>query len=141
MIVEMVERFLDTNIMLRHFLNDDPVMSPACRALIQAIEQGRETVWTTDLAIAEVVFVLSSKRRYNIPREMIRDNLLAVINLPGLKLPNKRIYARVFHLYTMLPIDFIDAYHAALMESRGAHELYSYDHDFDRIPGLTRHEP
>src|SRR6266487_1142131 len=99
------ERFLDTNIFIRHLTNDHPVHSPACFALIQAIEQGLVTAWTSDLVIAEVVFVLSSKHLYNLDRKTIRDLVLPLIGLPGIKLVNKRLYYRVFDLYTTLPID------------------------------------
>lgn len=133
--------FLDTNIFLRHLANDDPVRSPACLALIHAIEQGRLDSWTSDLVIAEMVFVLSNKRTYKLDREKIRDLILSLISLPGLKLANKRLYNRVFDLYVALPIDYVDAYHAALIEAREGHELYSYDLDFDQIPSLTRLEP
>lgn len=137
----MPEPFLDTNILLRHLLNDDPVQSPAARSLIEAIEQGRETVWTTDLTIAEAVFVLSSKRTYNLPRAEIAAAILPVIGLPGIKLANKRLYSRIFALYTTLPIDFIDCYHVAIMENRGNPTLYSYDTDFDKVPGVKRLQP
>jgi uncharacterized protein len=137
----MTARFLDTNILLRHLLNDDPIQSTAALALIQAIEQGRVTVWTSDLVIAEVVFVLANPRTFHLGREAIRDLLLPLINLPGLKLPRKRLYRRIFDLYTTLPIDYIDCYHAALIERRRPGELYSYDTDFDRIAGITRVEP
>lgn len=134
-------RFLDTNIFIRHLTNDHPQHSPACFALIQAIEQGKVQAWTSDIVVSEVVFVLASKNLYNLKREMIRDLLLPLINLQGIKLPNKRMYRRVFDLYTSLPVDYVDAYNAALMESRKQREIYSYDVDFDKIPGITRHEP
>lgn len=133
--------FLDTNIFLRHLLNDDPVKSPACFALIQAIEEGRLTAWTSDLVIAEIVFVLSNKKTYNLSRERIRDILLPIILLPRLTISPKRLYPRIFALYTTLPIDYIDCYHAALMERRGERDLYSYDTDFDRVSGIARTEP
>jgi predicted nucleic acid-binding protein len=47
----------------------------------------------------------------------------------------------VFELYTSLPIDYVDAFHAALMENRQRPEVYSYDGDFDRVVGLLRVEP
>jgi predicted nucleic acid-binding protein len=34
-----------------------------------------------------------------------------------------------------------DAVHAAVMLNHGLTHLYSYDHHFDQIPGLTRLEP
>ena len=134
-------RFIDTNIFLRHLTNDHPTQSPACFALIQAIERAEIQAWTSDLVIAEVVFVLASKTLYNVSREAIRDLILPLINLSGIKLPNKRLYHRVFALYTSLPIDYTDAYNAALMESRKRSEIYSYDTDFDRIEGIRRMEP
>jgi predicted nucleic acid-binding protein len=137
----MTARFLDTNILLRHLLNDDPVKSPACFALIQAIEQGEVLAWTSHLVIAEMVFVLSSKKTYNLSRPEVRDRLLPLINLPNLKIPQKRLFSHIFQLYTTLPIDYIDCYHAALLEGQEGSELYSYDSHFDQIKSLQRLEP
>lgn len=134
-------RFIDANIFIRHLANDHPVQSPACFALVRDIEQGSVIVWTTDLIIAEVVFVLSSKHGYNVGRPALRDMLLPLINLPGVKLGNKGIYRRAFDLYTSMPIDYIDAYNAALMENRKQTEIYSYDADFDRVSSIVRIEP
>lgn len=126
-------RFIDANIFIRHMANDHPVQSLACFALMKDIEQGSVVVWTTDLVIAEVVFVLSSKHSYSVGRSALRDMLLPLISLPGVKLSNKGIYRRAFDLYASMPIDYIDAYNAALMESHKQTEIYSYDRDFDRI--------
>ena len=56
-----------------------PQQSRACRDLIEAIEHGRVTAWTSDLVIAEIVFVLSSKHTYNLDRSVIRDLLLPLL--------------------------------------------------------------
>jgi predicted nucleic acid-binding protein len=138
---DLPEYFIDTNIFLRHLTNDNPIQSPACFALIQVIEQGKIQAWTSDLVILEVIFVLSSKTLYNVGREKIRDLLLPLINLPGIKLTNKRMYRRAFELYTSLSIDFTDAYNAALMESHKKTKIISYDKDFDRISTVKREEP
>ena len=134
-------RFLDANIFIRHLTNDHPVHSPACFTLIQAIEQGKIQAWTSDLVIAEVVYVLSSKRLYKLSREQIRDLLLPIINLQAIKLLNKRMYRHVFDLYVTTPIDYNDAFSAALMQSHKQREIYSYDAHFDHIPGIHRLEP
>lgn len=136
----MTAPFLDTNILLRHLLNDDPLLAPRCKALIESIERGKQTVWTTDLVIAEVVFVLSNKKTYGVAREGIRDVLLPIISLPGIKLPNKRVYSAAFDLYTSLPISYVDAYHAALIQHQEHHALFSFDTDFDRVRGVVRQE-
>jgi predicted nucleic acid-binding protein len=137
----MKPRFVDTNIILRHLLNDDPAQSPASFALIQSIEQGAILAWTSHLVIAEVVFVLANKKIFGLSRDEIRDRLLPIINLPNLKIAQKRLFTRIFSLYTCLPIDYIDCYHAALLESLQDVDLYSYDAHFDLIEGLRRIEP
>src|SRR5713226_7960388 len=127
----MSRPFLDTNILLRHLLNDDPLLSLTALAIIEAIERGDIEVWTSDLVIAEVVFVLSGKKTYDLSPQEIATLLLPIISLPHLKLPRKRLYRRVFTLYTALAIDFIDAYNAVLMEHRGERTILSFDTDFD----------
>lgn len=93
------------------------------------------------LGYSEVVFILSNTRTYNVSRPSIRDHVLPLIGLTAIKLPHKKLYSRIFALYTDDAIDFVDAYHVALMAARNDPELYSYDHHFDRIPRVRRIEP
>jgi predicted nucleic acid-binding protein len=137
----MSATFVDTNIFLRHLLNDHPTHSPAAFRLIQSIERGKQIAWTSELVVAELVWVLSSKQGYQLPRERIFSLLVPLLSLPSLKVPHKRLYPRIFDLYVRLPIDYVDAYHAALIQHRSEHELYSFDTDFDHVQGLTRREP
>ncbi len=132
--------FLDTNILLRHLLNDHTTQSPACFRLVQSLERGEKTAWTTHLVVAEVVWVLSHAP-YDVPRETIGELLLPIISLPGLRLPGKRMFQRVFDLYASQPIDYVDAYHVALVEQHGQVGVWSYDTHFDRIAGIERREP
>lgn len=132
--------FVDTNVFLRYLLDDDPHASPAAREMIDAIERETIRAWTSGLVLAELVFVLSSKRQYGLPADEIAEALLPLIQLPGLRLPNKGIYPRAFALYVDLGIDYIDAFHAALMEREGKREILSFDTDFDRVQGIVRHE-
>lgn len=131
--------FFDTNLFLRQILADHPHQSPRCRALFLEIEAGRVAAWTSPLAIAEIVWVLSG--RYGFTRSQIRAALLPLIKLPGLRIENKAMFDRAFELYAAARIDYIDCYHAALLEARGETALYSYDTDFDRVPSLRRQEP
>jgi predicted nucleic acid-binding protein len=134
-------RFLDANIFIRHITGDHAEQSPVARWLFEDIEQGRVAAWTTDLVIGEAVYVLGSKQTYRLDRSTVRDGLMPLVNLPGLDLPSKGFLTRAFDLYVSLPIDFPDAFHAALIEQRGETELYSFDEDFDRIPSLVRIAP
>ena len=133
-------RFLDTNVLVRYLTADDPEKAKASFGLLLRVERGEEAVMTSDIVIAETVYVLQS-RTYGMSRERIRDLVEAIIELRGLRLPRKSLYARAFDLYCGSRISFADAYNVAYMERNGLHEIYSYDTDFDRVEGIGRVEP
>lgn len=137
----MEKAFLDTNIILRYLLRDDEAKAERCLALLEKAEKRGIQLQTSDLVIAEVVWVLESPSAYSLPRERIRDLLLPIIFLPGVRLTNKGIYRRIFELYLDQNIDFIDAYNAAYMEKQGLTQIYSYDTDFDQVGSVNRLEP
>src|ERR671914_1564235 len=128
--------FLDTNIFLRHLLQDDPLHSPKASAFLKRIEEGEVKVRTADTVIFETVFTL--QRSYGKEKAAIRDTFLPLLELPGIVLPNKRRYRKVFSLYVEKNLPFADAYHAVLMEQLNLTEIVTFDTDFDRITGISR---
>lgn len=133
------EVLLDTNVLLRHLLHDHPEQSPASTALLERIESGVLAGWITPMAVAEMVWVLSGSP-YGLTRADIRDGISALIEVPGLRVVDNRALLRALELYASMSIDFIDAYHGALAEETGS-KVYSFDRDFDRIPGVIRLTP
>ena len=131
--------FLDTNIILRHLLADDELKARRSTELLARLERGEAKARTSDVVIAEVVFVM--ERSYHVPKEEIRDHLLPIILFRGLALPRKRLYLQTFELYIGKNISFADAYNVALMESLQITAVASYDQHFDRIEGIRRFEP
>jgi uncharacterized protein len=131
--------FIDSNVVLCHLHGDHPEHSPRATALVARIERGEMEAQLSDMVLFETVFTL--ERSYKIPKAQIRDAILALLALPGLVLPGKRRYARIFEIYVGLNLPFGDAYIAAEMERFGANELYSFDKQFNRVPGITRLEP
>ncbi|MGH3090636.1 MAG: PIN domain-containing protein [Rubrobacteraceae bacterium] len=64
-----------------------------------------------------------------------------MLELPGVVLPGKHRFRKVFAYYVDYNLPFADAYHAALMDHLKLDEIVSFDKDFDRIPGIKRMEP
>jgi predicted nucleic acid-binding protein len=128
--------FLDTNIFLRHLLQDDADQSSKASAFLKRIEQGEVKVRTSDTVIFETVFTL--QKGYHRQKAAIRDTLLPLMELPGIELPGKRRYRKVFALYVEANLPFADAYHAVLMEQLNLTEIVTFDTDFDHIKGITR---
>jgi predicted nucleic acid-binding protein len=135
----MPDIFVDTNVLLRHLLQDDPDQSPRASSFLAGIERGDVTAYIADTVVFEAVFTL--QRRHGVSKQAIREALLAFVRLPSVILPDKRRLLRVFDLYVDAGLSFADAYHVAIMEQRGLDKIASFDRDFTRIPGITRVEP
>jgi len=131
--------FLDTNILLRHLLQDHAEQSPRATAYLARIESGDIRVRIAETVIFETVFTL--QRQYGQPKSAIRDILVPLIELPGIVLPGKRRMREVFDMYVDLNISFVDAYHAALMKRLGLRDIVTFDRQFNRVRGVRRVEP
>ncbi len=135
----MAVAFLDTNILVRHLVGDHPEQSPLATAFLRRVEAGEVTVRTAETVVFETVFTL--EHYYQQSNVRIREMLLPLLELPGIRLPGKRRLRRVFDLYVDLNLPFADAYPAVLMEHLKLTTIVSFDRHFDRVPGVTRHEP
>jgi predicted nucleic acid-binding protein len=131
--------FLDTNIVLRHLLQDHPDHSPRATAYFRRIALGELRVRTSEIVVFEVVFTL--ERTYKLPKIQIRDAVLSLLGLPGIVFPGKRRFRKVFEYYIDLNISFADAYHIVFMERLNLEEVITFDRGFDRVKTITRVEP
>ena len=117
-------RFLDANIFIRHLTYDDPQKAAACTELFRRLDAGQETATTCEAIIAEVVYVLSSRRQYGLPPAEIRTRLAPILAVPGLRLANKCVYLRALDLFVEhRNLDFEDVLLAAHMERVGESEI------------------
>jgi uncharacterized protein len=136
-------RFLDANILLRFLAQPvsaaDQRKAELARDLLLRVERSEERVTTSLLVIFETIFTLH--RTYRAPRDAIRDRLTEIISLRGLTLPGKRLLLQALQLFAQTNLSFGDAYNVVSMQAQGITEIYSWDTDFDHIPGITRVEP
>lgn len=133
--------FVDTNIFLRYLTNDDVTKARKCFTLFQKAKAGEIALTTSEAVIAEVVYLLSSKRVYNLAREKVVALLRPLLHLSGLKLPYRAMHLRALELYAAFTLDYEDALTIAHMERQKITNIYSYDRDFDQIPAIKRLEP
>ena len=134
-------QFIDTNIFIRYLARDDPAKTHACQALFQRVNLGEIIVTTSEAIITEVVYVLTSKRLYNMPRDQVRALLYPILTMRGLNLTHRATYLRALDLFTSSNLDYEDTLAIAHMERRNLTELVSYDRGFDKLGIVTRREP
>lgn len=133
--------YIDTDVILRLITGDDLRKQEDAAKLFKKVVQGELILSTPDTAIADAVFILSSTKHYNLPRPEIRDALSALIRYTNFKVDNKQAVLTALDIYAAANIDFGDAVLIALAAQTDSKTIYSYDHDFDKFPDITRKEP
>ncbi len=135
----MEKIFVDTNLFLRYLTKDDPAKYDRCRELFKKAVEGKVSLFTSEMVIAELIWTLLSY--YKVPKAEVIEKVSIIISTPTLHLVDKAIIADSLILYSQKNIDFIDAYNALFMKFHGLGKIYSYDEDFDAIEGIEREEP
>jgi predicted nucleic-acid-binding protein len=132
-------RFVDTNVFLRFLVNDLPEQADHCEAIFRKAVTGEEALYTTDMVVAEIIWVLESY--YDLPRIEVRSKVEKILNTQNLTCDNKETIIHALNLYDEKNIDYIDAYNACILKLKGIGEVYSYDKHYDRMSWLKRIEP
>lgn len=132
--------FLDTNVLLRHIMQDVEDQSARASRLIADIADGGVRVCISETVVFETVFTLSSF--YRIPRGDVSSQVRRILGMPGIFLHNKAIVLEALRFWeSQGPLSFPDCYHLALTAALGLDEIYSFDKKMGRYPGVTRIEP
>lgn len=127
--------FVDTNLFLRFLTNDVPAQADAVEELLRQAGQGKVTLVTNGIVIAEIVWTLESY--YGLDREDIQNKVLAIIGTPGLEVFEGSLILKSIIWYAEKNVDFIDAYNAAWMDEQGIGRIYTFDQKhFSRFDDL-----
>lgn len=137
----MAEPYLDTNIIIRLLTGDDLEKQQRAKRLFERIEQKEVQVTAPLTVIADTVYVLSSPKYYQLPRNEIVALLTPLLRLPGFRLRTRDVILQALEVYATHNFDFTDAViYASMLHSRSK-IVYSFDEDFDDLPEITRQEP
>jgi predicted nucleic acid-binding protein len=132
---------IDANLIVRLVTGDDPLKQVAVAHLFRSVGRGNLRVRIPVATVVDAVFVLTSPRMYGLDRARVSRELVALLEHQRVEMDNKPTVLFALELFGRHRIDFGDACVAAEAMMLGNGDVYSYDHDFDRIPGITRIEP
>lgn len=137
----MIERaFIDTNLFLRYLTNDVPEQAHAVDLLLTRALNGEISLVANGLVIAEIVWTLESY--YQLTRQAIRENVLAILNTPGLEVVDNDLVLEAINGYADQNVDYIDAYNCAWMLHQGLKTAFTFDRKhFNRMPGIRVQVP
>jgi predicted nucleic acid-binding protein len=128
--------FVDTNVFLRFFVRDVEPLYEKARALFEKAEAGKLKLETSELVIAEIVWVLESY--YGFTRKEITEVLTTLLASRNLKIANHAKISHAAGLYSSGTMDFIDAYNIACMKSKEVTKVATFDHKhYKKVEGIT----
>lgn len=123
----MDQKIIDTNIFLRHLLQDIPEQSKIATSIINDIEEGKMTGLLSILVMNELIWILENY--YDLKRNIYIPKLVELLNLDHLKIieSKKDLIEKVLERMRKKKIDFTDIY---LMETAKENQILSFDKDF-----------
>lgn len=116
---------IDTNVLLRAVLDDDPEQSPAARSLIEAAKAAGEAIRVDRLVLAEAAWTLA--RRYRYTREQLVEVVEALLAVPELRLEDGRAVADALAVFGGDGLDFADALISVCNRRAGCTTTYTFD--------------
>jgi predicted nucleic acid-binding protein len=135
----MNKSYIDANVILRYLTKDPPGMAEKALKVFTDAKKGQVTLLITFLTVAEVVWVLESY--YGHPKKQISETLIQFLLCDGLEVESLDLLIGALNLYQEKNIDFSDAVLASQALRKGPASIYSFDHHFNRIPGITIVKP
>lgn len=123
-------RLLDTNLIVRHLVQDNPAQAKIAGKLFEACDRGSLVLIILSAVLAEVVFVLESF--YGHPCRSIAEVLSALIASPGIKLTDEQMHLFALSEYAKGKQHFVDCLIAADAKNRNL-SVATFDQGFHKL--------
>ena len=124
---------LDTNVLARYLVRDDPRQAESARALLESLTTERPGYACREVVV-ELVWVL--ERAYGVSRKRIATILQALVATQNLVIEAADDVARAAFRYQAGGPGFSDLIILASAERSGARPLYTFDRKAARLEGV-----
>ena len=126
----------DTCFFLRYLTGEPQDQAETAEKVLRQAAAGKLELIVPAMVIAEIVWTLETSV-FNLSKKEASEKAIAILNMPGVQVPNTRILEEAAVLHAELNIDFTDAYLACFTRGKGLQDVYTFDKKhFSRIPGL-----
>ncbi len=127
-------RLVDTNLIIRHLVQDHPAHAKVAARLVEACDRGNLTLVVLPAVVAECVFVLESF--YEHPRADIARVMSALLSSPGIELADLAVHLNALKRYGETRVHFVDCTLAATAAAL-ALPVATLNSDFRKFPDVT----
>ena len=126
---------LDTNVLLRILLNDDPKQSRQAQAIVARATSLGEEILLPDVVLCEVEWVLSSA--FSLPRARVAETLRRLLEGTEFTFANRTVVGAAVASYERGKADFSDYLIGATAASAGASTTFTFDRDLRKSEDFT----
>ena len=122
---------IDTNVILRFLVGDDPPKAARAMTLMERLERGEEAVELVDEVVTESVWTLESF--YHVPRAETARQFAALLSFSGVRASSRTVLLQALQTYATSNADFVDCLLAARSKVRKI-PVYTFDEtDFKKL--------
>jgi predicted nucleic-acid-binding protein len=132
--MKIPRRLVDTNLIIRHLVQDHKEHSTIASRLFSASDNGLVVLAVIPPVLAECVFVLESF--YEQPRQAITDALRLLILSPGVECQDRSSCLDALQLYSRTKLHFVDCLVAARAVEDGI-AVATFDKGIRKLPEVV----
>lgn len=127
-------KVIDTNLIIRFLLNDNPRQADSVKLLFASLEK----LLIPDMVIAEIIWVLQSV--YKFSKSDTTEKVQQFLSL-NIFICNYKLLGETLMIYKENKISFVDAYLLALSLEKDLEGIYSFDKGLDKVKQIKRFDP
>ncbi|MFT4112365.1 PIN domain-containing protein [Silvibacterium sp.] len=124
---------LDTNVLVRYLLKDDPEQVIRVRSLMHSLSVTNPG-FISLITLAETAWVLS--RTYSFDRDRIAEAISALLHTQELMLEQREAVRTALHAFEESRADFSDCLIAQLGHHAGCEYTVTFDRHAAKLPGM-----
>jgi predicted nucleic-acid-binding protein len=125
---------LDTNVLVRYIMQDDPKQSPKATKIVESLE-GIGSGYVTLVSIVELVWVLSAS--FELTRSQVAQALDGIIRTKQLQVESADQVIRALRVFKVGKSDFADCLIERSADSAGCEKTLTFDVNASRHAGMT----
>jgi predicted nucleic-acid-binding protein len=126
---------LDTNVLARLFVDDDPIQTAAARKFVGSRCTNNDPGFIDRIALCETVWVLTRAHGYD--RSKIVSVIEELLASQDMILENAESVRAALHVFATHSVDFADALIAQVNRSHGSDETATFDRKAAKLDGFV----
>jgi len=124
---------LDTNVLVRWLVDDDPAQSETVRQLLAKAAAHEEPLFIPSTVLLELEWVL--RKNYGRDKPDVLRMLNALLDSRELVFENEAAIERALHLYRLGNADFGECLHVGISSAAARDPLWTFDRKASRLSG------